>query len=507
MRFFLGKSSVATVKNLLTTETFRALVAGMLGMNRVSTRLSSLRLLSRSSIVFAQPKKAAPKRQAQGKVNHGAFNPNKNKEAKPKVKHGGMTHLAFKDAVTALNFNKLAPELDLEPLSHNLEPIISKVVKYDPATLSKLEQLETFQRFQHHELFREPVSLVSDNTIKLNNEFIENLKTKSSRDLRLCLLGDKGSGKSTLLAQNLALASSKYGDNVILLHLSSAENIGNGTSDYIYNESLGKYQQPMLTKRWIFKIKRANQAIFSKLKLSTDLTFTSKRVEHTLKKDEHTIADFLRVNIDFGKFAPTTAFQILTRELLYHSKDVPILVSVDNVNALIDHHVTTYKSRDFVPLKTSDFEMGDFFIKVLSGEINFEKGGILAANNNSLGNAGNTLNVSLGLAQHNPYAKENEFDLNIANRLLSNGGLKPFFVKNLSKEESKSLLEFYRESGVMNLRDYPSKKVYKSLDADAEPVPTHTFDPELHFEKIASNYYNNTSGNPKYLLNAIALDF
>lgn len=460
-----------------------------------------LRNFSSCPVVMAPKKGGAVKPAGKTKAK-SSFAPQKQQT---KVKKGGMTHLGFRDAVREMKFEKFAAPLEVETLQESsLNKLQGNVVRYMPGALTKLDMLNGFKNYQHHELFEKPVSLVSQNCTKLNQEFIGNLDKKSSKDNRVCFVGEKGCGKSTLLAQSIALASSKYED-VILLHLDKPENIGNGTSDYIYNESLGKYQQPMFTKRWIWNLKIANEAIFKKLKLSQDITFQSKRVDHHLKKDVNTVYDLLQSNHDFGKFAPTNAFRFLVSELIHHSQNVPIMVSLDNVNGLVDTTTTQYRSPSFKPLHISDFEMGDFFLKLISGEISFNKGGVLMANTSDFGEFLTTLQVSLGLKEYDPYAKSSTFDIKVANRLLNNGGVKPFKVENLTKDETRNLLTFYKDHGVLQVRDYPHKEVSKTLDTAQQNQ--HQFNSDDHFEKVINNHYTVSSGNPGYLLSASVLSY
>jgi small subunit ribosomal protein S29 len=446
-------------------------------------------------VLFATKKPA----QKQGKTR-SSFSPTKQQT---KVKKGGMTHLTFKDAVTEMGFEKLAGELTVETVSaSNLSNMAGSVVKYSPETLSKLNMLKAFKPYQHHELFQSPITLVSKNTTKLYNDFIESLNDKSSGQNRWCLTGEKGCGKSTILSQSIALASSKY-DDLIVLHLDRPENIVNGTSDYIFNPKLNKYQQPMFTKRWIWKLKNANEAIFKKLKLSKDIQFQTKRVDHSLKKGENTVYDLLQLNHDFGKFAPTTAFQFLVEELVHHSATVPVLVSLDNVNGIVNTPITKYNTSEFKPIHVSDFEMGDFILKLTSGELSFAKGGVLMSDTSDFAKHSKTLAVALGTEQYDPYCKKEFFDLGIANRLLSNGGITRFAVENLSKEESTNLLKFYKDNEILQVREYPTKETLKEGSTQTK----ENFDVEAQFEKLVNNHFTVSAGNPGYLLKTAVLNY
>lgn len=481
---------------MLRSVTTRALA-------RVPSR--SVRSLSSSNILLAPKKKQGA--QPAKKLKQG-YNKKKDGAGEKKAKAGGMTHLGFDDAVRALKFEKLAVKLDsleIGKLQHNgLEKLQQSVVKYDDETQFALFRLGMFKKFQHHEMFESPISLVSNNTSKLSNEFIDQLDGPSINN-RVCLIGEKGTGKSTLLAQAAALARSKYNNEVILLHLESPLKITEGSSDYFFNKSLTKFHQPMFTKKWLYKLRSANETIFKKLKLTRDILFTIKKQEYTLKKDENTVWDLVYKNKDFGKMASTNAFQFLLEELIHHSKEVPVLASIDDISVITTNPITAYRHTDLKKIHVSELEIGDLILKLISGEVSFNKGGVLLGESKDSGKDTHTLRVGLRLEQYDPWLKAYECDNTIANKFLANGGVKVFDVKNLSSEESTELLEFYEATGALKVRPYPAK-VHKTLTA-VEQAEAASFDKTLHFEKIAKSYYTITGGNPRELLKSSVLSY
>lgn len=182
-----------------------------------------------------------------------------------------------------------------------------------------------------------------------------------------------------MINQALALSLQEFQNEVVILHLHSADIIGNGSSDYFKNNKLGLYQQPMATKRWLRKILAVNKDIFQKLKLTEDVKFYQDKQEYNLKAGENTLYDYLSKNREINKVQPTMAFQFFISQLKQHSKTVPIILSVDDFNAMADFSITQYRSPDFKPIHISEFELGDFILKAASGELNFDKGGVLLA--------------------------------------------------------------------------------------------------------------------------------
>lgn len=433
----------------------------------------------------------------------------KSKEVKEKTKRSGMTHLKFEDAVRQLKFENLANDLTALQLAElsveNLESVHSSVVKFKGHTEKQLKDLGSFKKAQHHELFRNHLSLVSDSTVALSDQFLLKLNGPSNEN-RLCLLGEKGVGKSTLLAQAQALALSQYNGDVVLLHLDHPERIVEGSSDYILNRKMKKYQQPMFTKRWIKKLRAANEAVFKKMPLTRDISFVAKKVEYNLKKGENTVYDFILLNHDFGVVGPSTAFQFLVDELKAHSEQFPVLVSIDNFNALIAEAFTKYFHPNMVPIHFTQFEAGHFIELLVGGALSFAKGGVLLAESKDLGEC-TTLRVGLGLQEHDPYDKRHQCDAVFANTMSKNGGVKSLVVQNFSKDQARELLLFWDKAGVLQVRDYPTKEIYKSTeemlqDRRARKVGEYVecADPQEQLENLVQSSYMLSSGNPGNLL-------
>lgn len=447
---------------------------------------------------------------AKGGKKKVAFKPTK--EQGVKTKKGGMTHLPFRDAVGALGFEKLATDfakLELGNVKYG-EITPAKVFKYESE--NTLKTLGSFKKFQYHEMFLNPVTFVSENSVRLSEEFVSKLEGPS-KDNRLCLLGEKGSGKSTLITQAQALALSKHENDILVLHIENPEKVRNGSSDYIFNPKTKKYQQPMFTKRWIYKMRQANENLLKKMPLTRDISFQSKRVDYNLKKGTNTLFDFLLHNHDFGKTIPTSAFTFFVEELEAHSKNIPILVSIDDFNSIIDQPITLYRHTDFTSIHLSEFEMGDFILKIAGGQINFAKGGVLLAVKGDKKLSGKNLSVALKQEAHDPYSKI--IDRGIVEALENNGGIKAFSVNNLTKSETEQLLRFYQASGVLHVKDYATKDSYKSAEelgqekaAIRAGKPDQTvINSEEQFDKIVENQYTVSTGNPGFLVQATALSY
>lgn len=431
-----------------------------------------------------------------------------------KPKKGGMTHLEFKDAVGSMKYHKNAPaleSLDVQKLSFSeLESLQNTIIRYSSKNFKSLRSMGGFDKLQHHELFKKPVSLVNENTVNFAKNFISKIANTASKDNRICLVGENGVGKSTVMTQAQVLALNAQ--PVILLHIADAGKIVNGSSDYLYNPKLKLYQQPMLTKKWFSKIRSLNKETLKTMPLTRDISFSHNRETFNLKKDENNLFDYLEQNHDFGKFTPTNAFQFFIEELQAHSERVSVIVSVDNFNAMVDFPVTKYKTSDFLPIHVSQFEIGSFLLKVAGGELSFAKGGVLLAKTGDVGTHRRTLDVALGLREYDPYYNSHFFDVEIANKLRSNGPIEAFVVKNWTKDETRAMLRFYQKAGVLFVEPYKTKQAHKSskelleekLVAKAEVTE---IDPEEQFETIVQNHYSISGGNPSFLLRATSFTY
>lgn len=98
-------------------------------------------------------------------------------------------------------------------------------------------------------------------------------------------------------------------------------------------------------------------------------------------------------------------------------------------------------------------------MKCASGEINFAKGGVLLGKSNDF--ALNRQTVKVGVypnEEYNPFLKMPIFDFDLANSLTANGGIKPFKVVPFTKEEVRSLMQFWKDQGVLIVREDFHKK-------------------------------------------------
>lgn len=434
----------------------------------------------------------------------------KSQQGRKKAKKGGMTHYMFKDAVSVLRSeNKIPPleTLGVTPLeAGDMEN--ESIVSYSQASLPLLKGLNVFRKHQYHELFESPISVVSLNTRSLLDNVLNNLKdTKENRHF---LRGERGVGKSTLLAQAHALAYSKNKGDVVMLHFESPERIVNGTSNYLFNKDKGVFQQPMFTKRWIGKTRYANEKVFKKMPLTKDIEVSTDKSAFKLKKDTNTVYDFLLRSRDFAK--ATSAFDLLWEQLQHHSEKFPVICTIDNFNGLISKAYTEYRHTNYTPIHVTEFEMGNYLLDLINGDLSFKKGAVIACESSAHADT-KTLTVGLGLEEYDPYSKKAECDKVVALRLLKNGKIPVFDVQNLTPLEARSLVLFYGQAGVLNVRDYPYKEnIVMPEDTSSASLMRlvgalpQVIDADYQFERLIRSTFNVSQGNPGHLLKSAAFD-
>lgn len=464
--------------------------------------LQASKAFSVSSVMCAPPRAKgntpAVKTKSKVRVTHNK---------KEKVKKSGMTPHDFKDAVRTLNFESFAKDLGAMNIptlaSAELQQLKDTVVAYEPEVEEQIELMGGFKKYQHHELFRKHYSMVTDNTVELHKNFVDKM-AGSSKSNRFCLLGPKGMGKSTLVSQAQAMARSKYGKDVILLHIEEPELFVQGFSDYVYNPTLKLYHQPMFTKRWIKKLRVINEDAFKRMPLLRDVSFNNKKGSFAYKKDKNNLHEYLVNCHDFGILGPTDAFSFFMEHIKAYSKDFPVLFSVDNINAIFEKPFTKYFNKDLKPIHFSEFEIGKLIQDLMNGDVELKKGGVLLAETSDLG-ASKTLRVGLKLETLDPYAEDLDHD--VASKMLNNGGITAFPLTNLNKDQARRLMEFWDDSGVLQVRDYATKPLYKRLEeveAGEQTVRVGQFVNEMDkaemYEKTLQKTYFISGGNPGMFL-------
>ena len=95
---------------------------------------------------------------------------------------------------------------------------------------------------------------------------------------------------------------------------------------------------------------------------------------------------------------------------------------------------------------------------------------------------------------------------------MRNGGVTTLPLANLNKDQAKKLMEFWDDSGMLHIRDYPTKPVYKrpeDVEEDEKRYRVGEFVTEMDraatYEKKLQKTYFVSGGNPGVFLKNIFL--
>ncbi|ODV63781.1 mitochondrial 37S ribosomal protein mS29 ASCRUDRAFT_26131, partial [Ascoidea rubescens DSM 1968] len=314
----------------------------------------------------------------------------------------------------------------------------SKILKFSPELTNTLTDSELLKNIHYKELFHSPIQLFSKNDSQTVLKTVQDSLDSPSIQNRLILLGEKGLGKSTLLSQVFAYAIS---NNSVILPISKPEPLIQGDSDYNYIKDRKFYSQPMYLKKFFRKILKINHysKIFQQIVLSNDYLLGDAVKFGQFVKFPTGKANLLQL-IEFAASAKISAldrykaFEALISEL-NNQDQFPVFILVDNFNYITNNPITMYRSPDNVPLKFTEFQLGSFLKNYISGDKSFPKGGVFLATSSDYQTT-QTLSVGLDLQQNNPYASKKDFDLEWAEILRRNGGIKPYNLKGFSYNET-----------------------------------------------------------------------
>lgn len=113
----------------------------------------------------------------------------------------------------------------------------------------------SFKPNQFNELFSNPTTLIRPIEDSKILKFYNSSLSNPSKNNRLILTGGKGVGKSTILSHFQALSVSNPS---ILLPISNADLLVDGSNDFKLNSETNLYDQPMFTKKFLKKFKNLN---------------------------------------------------------------------------------------------------------------------------------------------------------------------------------------------------------------------------------------------------------
>lgn len=316
----------------------------------------------------------------------------------------------------------------------NLET--GRVFQYPVESSKRLAKLGSFQRGQGNELFKEHCVLLRQGISTKILESVEKGSEKSSKDNRLCIIGDSGVGKSSTLAQAHAFAAEK---GYVVLAIPRAEDLIDGNSDALFSKKHNLFIQSMLAKRWMKKVARANKQILSQIKPSEAVIKSSGAFQPHSSSAMKSLYNFL---IE-GKNR-RDAFEVLNDFVTEVSNQsvAPVLLTMDNVNAITDRVFSVNRDTQNRPIKALDLQLPKIFFDFLSGERSLTKGLVIAATSGKFSTS-STITAGLGLSEAPSYASRKEYDYELAAQFK---GVAPLEVQRLNQTEANALLDYFHAS-------------------------------------------------------------
>jgi small subunit ribosomal protein S29 len=430
----------------------------------------------------------------------------KNSYDKSKNRKGSGNDKSFQDTILTKNYKKSALKVDEQLIndlpiidSTNKDLIKNTFVKYPESIISKLHVAGSFKPHQYNELYSQPLTLFRENEDTKLLEIIDKSVESSTLDNRFLINGQSGIGKSTILSHFQTFALSKNNNDAILFPISNADLLVNGSNDFKLNPETKKYDQPMYTKSFLKKFKNLNADSLSKIPLSNEIipiTNLYKKSTHTVNG---TLLDFVNYILKASSIEGNTTFAFTTiLEQLSKQDKLPVYLTIDNFSAFIQYGITKYRDTENRRIYFQNFTVADLLLQYVSGEKTFQKGAIMIAThgNHRLQNNG-TLDVISGIKPLDDfaYAKQRDFDYQLANRLLQNNGLQNFNVSKFNLDECKSLVNhLFKFNLIHNEYDLQNQL----LSANESTV----------VEKIAAQkYFISGNGNPKLIMDSCILAY
>lgn len=395
----------------------------------------------------------------------------------------GSLYKNWADTVHTARLNSNAVDLNLPVMDvKNLSESYNKVTFFSDNSYKALHNLGSFKKSQHNELFSKPVSLVREST----GAFLDKLKNESNK--KFIITGEPGVGKSSLLAQVHSYGAET---NMVVVNISYPEMFLNGRNDFLFDEKLNLYTQPMYTKQLIRKIRKSNKPeILSKIKLSKDYKFSSSNPKDigqnatiNLKKDQHTLLDL--VSLKTTNKAIGTQFAVIMEELTTQEHTGTIF-TIDNFSKFLTKSFTDYRNTQNKQIFSLQFQLGKMIMDIISGAIKFKSSNsAFVAAISGVDRTNKTLPVGLGKIEEDLYVTRYHYE-KIFSDILKKGKIQEFEVPKLSKEEVRSLLEYYRDSQILSGRDLECAEFDKLVD---------------------EKYFVSGNGNPRELLKSVSLSY
>ncbi|KAF2854797.1 hypothetical protein T440DRAFT_416380 [Plenodomus tracheiphilus IPT5] len=320
--------------------------------------------------------------------------------------------------------------------------------------VDKLRAVDAFKTSQGWSLFRRPAVLMRSEAVQIAKLFKEvegSVSGAQKKTIRRILSGERMSGKSTLLLQTLTMGFLR---DWFVISVPEAQDIVNAHTDYAPLEKSDplQYTQDEYTSALLSKLLQSNSKFLESTKLSTKPDLPLPLPEKASLKDL----------VSLGTTAPEASWPVfvaLWSELSQPGRP-PILLAMDGLSHIMRN--SEYVSAEVNPIHAHDLTLVRHFVDHLSGQKQLPNGGIvLSATSKSNSPTSPALEYCIEAAEArqkdpnnvpewNPYKNVDARVMEALKDLKSGGkDLDVIKVGGLSKDEARSIMEYYAESGML----------------------------------------------------------
>ncbi|CAG8432964.1 11025_t:CDS:10 [Diversispora eburnea] len=260
----------------------------------------------------------------------------------------------------------------------------------------------------------------------------KNTKTSSRNDTitnSIILTGQEGVGKSVLLLQTVNYALC---EPCIVIYISDGIKYVNSTYPYIKNAKTDEFVQPTLAKELCNRIKLVNRRF---------LEDDDHEIGRVIIKQGSNITKLLDIGINDSN-AAQLVFEIFLEEISNNNK-YPVLLAVDAINAF--YTVSEYTDMDNKRMEAVRLSLPRTILEYFSGHRRFARGAVIGAMSHvDKAFLSKPLDLALGFIKPSPWV---QYSPNI---LKYTEGLKIFDVPTFTRDEAKSVMNYYRESSIID---------------------------------------------------------
>ncbi|KAF1996099.1 hypothetical protein P154DRAFT_444116 [Amniculicola lignicola CBS 123094] len=317
------------------------------------------------------------------------------------------------------------------------------------AVVDALRAVEAFKRSQGWSMFRRPATLIRKETTQLAELMsqAEGGEEGKPKTVRRILTGERLNGKSTLLLQGLTMAFLRQW---VVINIPDAMDIVNAHTEYapLPGSQPTQYSQETYTATLLSQIAKANDKVLSSLTVTAAPNIP---VPFPAKGSLKQLAEAGVANPE----ASWSVFVALWNELTQPGRP-PIMFALDNLAHIMRN--SDYLSADVKPIHAHDLTLISHFVTYLSGSKLLPNGGVvLASTSKSNTPTVSALDFSLEVAEAKQYSPNNmpqwnpykKADQRVIDCLKD---IKVLKIAGLSKNEARSIIEYYAASGMLRAK-------------------------------------------------------